>query len=196
MAGVAIDTVEDMKVLFQDIPPRCNVCIDDDERSCNTHHGILHRYRQRTGVDESLLTGTIQNDISRNLWCGILTSIRRLKVCVLYPTSLPIPPEICRVSTAYPYQATTCTKQVPPADIELAYTLADGIEYVKAGLAAGLDIDTFAGRFSFFWGIGMNFLMEIAKLRAGRLLWAELLQPFGCKKKNTGTENALSNIRL
>ena len=82
------------------------------------------------------------------------------------------------------------------ADIELAYTLADGLEYIRTGLKAGMDIDTFAPRLSFFWGIGMNHFMEIAKMRAARMLWAKLVNQFNPKSKIFSFKNTLSNKRL
>lgn len=185
MAGVAIDTVEDMKVLFQDIP------LDVMSVSMTMNGAVIPIMAfyivtaREQGVDESLLTGTIQNDILkefmvRNTYIYPPAQSMRIVSDIFAYTARNMPRfNSISISGYHMHEAGA------PADIELAYTLADGIEYVKAGLAAGLDIDTFAGRFSFFWGIGMNFLMEIAKLRAGRLLWAELLQPFGCKKEKT-----------
>lgn len=185
MAGVAIDTVEDMKRLFQGIP------LDQMSVSMTMNGAVIPIMAffivaaREQGVDEQLLSGTIQNDILkefmvRNTYIYPPNHSMRIVSDIFAYTAQKMPRfNSISISGYHMHEAGA------PADIELAYTLADGIEYVKAGLAAGIDIDAFAGRFSFFWGIGMNFLMEIAKLRAGRQLWAELLQPFGCKKEKT-----------
>ncbi len=183
MAGVAIDSVEDMKVLFDSIPL--------DEMSVSmTMNGavipILAFYivaAKESGVSIDKLSGTIQNDILkefmvRNTYIYPPASSMKIIGDIFAFTASHMPKfNSISVSGYHMHEAGA------PADLELAYTLADGLEYVKTGLAAGLDIDDFVGRFSFFWGIGMNFMMEIAKLRAGRQLWAEMLSSFDIKKE-------------
>jgi methylmalonyl-CoA mutase len=181
MAGVAIDSVEDMKILFDGIPL--------DEMSVSmTMNGavipILAFYivaAQEQGVSMEKLTGTIQNDILKEFM---------VRNTYIYPPG----PSVKIISDIFGFTAAHMPKfnsisisgyhmheAGATADIELAYTLADGVEYIKAGLKAGLDIDSFVPRFSFFWGIGMNFFMEIAKMRAGRLLWSKLVSQFDVK---------------
>lgn len=183
MAGVAIDTVEDMKTLFDGIP------LDQMSVSMTMNGAVIPVMAffivaaEEQGVPQHLLSGTIQNDILKEFM---------VRNTYIYPPaqSMKIVSDIFAYTAHHMPRFNSISisgyhmhEAGASADLELAYTLADGIEYVKAGLAAGLDIDAFAGRFSFFWGIGMNFLMEIAKMRAGRVLWAEMLQPFGCKEK-------------
>ncbi|MBK7788465.1 MAG: methylmalonyl-CoA mutase [Saprospiraceae bacterium] len=183
MAGVAIDTVEDMKTLFKGIP------LDQMSVSMTMNGAVIPIMSffivaaEEQGVAPHLLSGTIQNDILKEFMVRntyIYPPAQSMKIVsdIFAYTALHMPRfNSISISGYHMHEAGAS------ADLELAYTLADGIEYVKAGLAAGLDIDAFAGRFSFFWGIGMNFLMEIAKMRAGRVLWAEMLQAFGCKEK-------------
>ena len=180
-AGVAIDTVEDMKILFDRIPL--------DEMSVSmTMNGavipILAFYivaAEEQGVSPSELSGTIQNDILkefmvRNTYIYPPEPSMRIIGDIFAYTSRNMPRFNSISVSGYHMQEAGAT-----ADLELAYTLADGLEYVRTGLKAGLEIDAFAPRISFFWAIGMNFFMEIAKMRAGRLLWAKLLEPFNPK---------------
>ena len=178
-AGVAIDSVEDMKVLFQGIP------LDEMSVSMTMNGAVLPVMAfyivaaEEQGVAHADLAGTIQNDILKEFM---------VRNTYIYPPA----PSMHIVGDIFAY----CAEEMPrfnaisvsgyhmheagaPADIELAYTLADGLEYLRTGLDAGLDIDAFAPRVSFFWAIGMNHFMEIAKMRAGRLLWAQLVQQFG-----------------
>jgi methylmalonyl-CoA mutase len=177
-AGVAIDSVEDMKVLFEGIP------LGDISVSMTMNGAVLPVLAffivaaEESGVPSQKLSGTIQNDILKEFM---------VRNTYIYPPK----PSMRIVSDIFTYAA----KHLPrfnsisisgyhmheagaPADLELAYTLADGLAYVETGIKAGLSIDEFAPRLSFFWAIGMNHVMEIAKLRAGRLLWAELVQAF------------------
>lgn len=185
MAGVAIDSVEDMKILFDGIPL--------DEMSVSmTMNGavipILAFYivaAEEQGVSMEKLSGTIQNDILKEFM---------VRNTYIYPPT----PSVKIISDIFGYTAAHMPKfnsisisgyhmheAGAPADIELAYTIADGVEYIRAGLKAGLDIDQFVSRFSFFWGIGMNFFMETAKMRAGRLLWSKLVSQFEPKHPKT-----------
>ncbi len=180
-AGVAIDTVEDMKILFDQIP------LDQMSVSMTMNGAVIPIMAffivaaEEQGVAPEHLSGTIQNDILKEFM---------VRNTYIYPPG----PSMRIISDIFAY----CARRMPkfnsisisgyhmheagaPAEIELAYTLADGIEYIRAGLAAGLGIDDFAPRLSFFWGIGMNHFTEIAKLRAGRLLWAKLVKQFGPK---------------
>jgi len=179
MAGVAIDSILDMRELFDGI--------DLSEVSVSmTMNGavlpILALYvvaAEEQGVAEDRLSGTIQNDILkefmvRNTYIYPPKPSMRIISDIFAYTSAKMPKFNSISISGYHIQEAGAT-----ADLELAYTLADGVDYIKAGLDAGLDIDTFAPRLSFFWGIGMNFFMEIAKLRAGRLLWSELVAGFG-----------------
>lgn len=181
MAGVAIDCVEDMKILFQDIPL--------DEMSVSmTMNGavipILAFYivaAEEQGVSKELLTGTIQNDILkefmvRNTYIYPPGPSMRIVGDIFAYTSQNMPRfNSISISGYHMHEAGA------PADIELAYTLSDGMEYLREGIRQGLDVDVFASRFSFFWGIGMNTFMEIAKMRAGRVLWAKLVKEAGAK---------------
>ncbi len=178
MAGVAIDTVEDMKVLFDQIP------LDKMSVSMTMNGAVIPIMAffivtaEEQGFDQKLLSGTIQNDILKEFM---------VRNTYIYP-----PTQSMRIiSDIFEY----CAEKLPkfnsisisgyhmheagaPADLELAFTLADGLEYIKTGIAAGLDIDDFAPRLSFFWGIGMNHFMEVAKLRAARLLWSKIVKQF------------------
>ncbi|MDT5336947.1 MAG: methylmalonyl-CoA mutase [Mycobacterium sp.] len=181
MAGVAIDSILDMRQLFDGI--------DLSTVSVSmTMNGavlpILALYvaaAEEQGVPPEKLAGTIQNDILkefmvRNTYIYPPEASMRIISDIFGYTSVKMPKYNSISISGYHIQEAGAT-----ADLELAYTLADGVEYIKAGLAAGLDIDKFAPRLSFFWGIGMNFFMEVAKLRAGRLLWSELVAQFGPK---------------
>ena len=180
-AGVAIDTVEDMKILFDQIP------LDQMSVSMTMNGAVIPVMAfyivaaEEQGVAPELLSGTIQNDILKEFM---------VRNTYIYPPG----PSMRIISDIFAF----CARRMPrfnsisisgyhmheagaPAEIELAYTLADGLEYIRAGLAAGLNIDDFAPRLSFFWGIGMNHFTEIAKMRAGRLLWAKLVKQFNPK---------------
>ncbi len=177
-AGVAIDSVLDMKILFDQIP------LDQMSVSMTMNGAVLPIMAfyivaaEEQGVSPKQLTGTIQNDILKEFM---------VRNTYIYPPT----PSMRIVSDIFAY----CAKNMPkfnsisisgyhmheagaPANIELAYTLADGLEYIRAGLKAGLKIDDLGPRLSFFWGIGMNFFMEIAKMRAARVVWAELVSQF------------------
>jgi methylmalonyl-CoA mutase len=181
MAGVAIDSILDMRQLFDGI--------DLSAVSVSmTMNGavlpILALYvaaAEEQGVPPEKLAGTIQNDILkefmvRNTYIYPPKASMRIISDIFGYTSVKMPKYNSISISGYHIQEAGAT-----ADLELAYTLADGVEYLKAGLDAGLSIDKFAPRLSFFWGIGMNFFMEVAKLRAGRLLWAELVAEFDPK---------------
>lgn len=180
-AGVAIDTVEDMKVLFDRIP------LDQMSVSMTMNGAVIPVMAffivaaEEQGVQPEKLSGTIQNDILKEFM---------VRNTYIYPPG----PSMRIISDIFSF----CARRMPkfnsisisgyhmheagaPAEIELAYTLADGLEYIRAGLAAGLSIDDFAPRLSFFWGIGMNHFTEIAKMRAGRMLWAKLVNQFNPK---------------
>ena len=178
-AGVAISSVEDMKILFDSIP------LDKMSVSMTMNGAVLPIMAffivaaEEQGVPPEQLQGTIQNDILKEFM---------VRNTYIYPPG----PSMRIVGDIFSY----CAKKMPkfnsisisgyhmheagaPADLELAYTLADGIEYVRTGIAAGMQVDEFANRLSFFWGIGMDLFMEVAKMRAGRLLWAKLLKEVG-----------------
>ena len=184
-AGVAIDSVEDMKLLFNQIP------LDTMSVSMTMNGAVLPIMAfyivaaEEQGVSSEYLSGTIQNDILKEFM---------VRNTYVYPPA----PSIKIVSEIFKYSS----KKMPKfnsisisgyhmqeagatADIELAYTLADGLEYIKTGLKAGLTIDEFAPRLSFFWGIGMNHFMEIAKMRAARMLWAKLVKQFNPKNEKS-----------
>jgi methylmalonyl-CoA mutase len=177
-AGVAIDSVEDMKILFDQIP------LDQMSVSMTMNGAVLPVLAfyivaaEEQGVTPDKLAGTIQNDILkefmvRNTYIYPPAPSMRIIADIFAYTARHMPKFNSISISGYHMQEAGAT-----ADLELAYTLADGLEYVRAGLAAGMTIDQFAPRLSFFWAIGMNHFMEIAKLRAGRLLWAKLLKPF------------------
>lgn len=177
-AGVAIDSVLDMKILFDQIP------LDKMSVSMTMNGAVIPIMAfyivaaEEQGVKPGQLSGTIQNDILKEFM---------VRNTYIYPPA----PSMRIVSDIFDY----CSKKMPkfnsisisgyhmheagaPAQIELAYTLADGLEYLRAGIKAGIAVDDFAPRLSFFWGIGMNFFMEIAKMRAGRLLWSKIVSQF------------------
>ncbi len=177
-AGVAIDSVEDMKILFDGIP------LDKMSVSMTMNGAVLPILAfyiiaaEEQGVDKSLLAGTIQNDILkefmvRNTYIYPPKHSMRIIADIFEYTSKNMPKFNSISISGYHMQEAGAT-----ADLELAYTLADGLEYIRAGIKAGMDVDTFAPRLSFFWAIGMNHFMEIAKMRAGRLLWAKLVKQF------------------
>ncbi len=184
-AGVAIDTVEDMKILFDGIP------LDKMSVSMTMNGAVLPIMAfyivaaEEQGVSKEELSGTIQNDILKEFM---------VRNTYIYPPK----PSMQLVADIFEYTS----KQMPkfnsisisgyhmheagaPAHLELAYTLADGLEYIRTGLRAGLEIDDFAPRLSFFWGIGMNHFMEIAKMRAARMLWAKVVKEFNPKNEKS-----------
>jgi len=184
-AGVAIDSVLDMKILFDKIP------LDQMSVSMTMNGAVIPILAfyivaaEEQGVKPHQLNGTIQNDILKEFM---------VRNTYIYPPA----PSMRIVADIFSY----CSQHMPkfnsisisgyhmheagaPAHLELAYTLADGLEYIRAGLKAGIAIDDFAPRLSFFWGIGMNFFMEVAKMRAGRLLWARLVKQFNPKNEKS-----------
>lgn len=180
-AGVAIDSVLDMEILFKDIP------LDKMSVSMTMNGAVLPILAfyivaaEESGVKKEQLIGTIQNDILkefmvRNTYIYPPAPSMRIISDIFEYTSTHMPKFNSISISGYHIQEAGGT-----ADIELAYTLADGLEYLRTGIKAGLDIDTFAPRLSFFWGIGMNHFMEIAKMRAGRLLWAKIVKQFNPK---------------
>jgi methylmalonyl-CoA mutase len=183
MAGVAIDSIYDMRQLFAGIP------LDQMSVSMTMNGAVLPVLAlyivaaEEQGVPPEKLAGTIQNDILkefmvRNTYIYPPQPSMRIISDIFAYTSQRMPRYNSISISGYHIQEAGAT-----ADLELAYTLADGVEYLRAGLDAGLDVDAFAPRLSFFWAIGMNFFMEIAKMRAGRLLWARLVNQF--QPKNT-----------
>jgi methylmalonyl-CoA mutase len=178
MAGVAIDSIYDMRTLFSGIP------LGEMSVSMTMNGAVLPVLAlyivaaEEQGVKPTQLSGTIQNDVLkefmvRNTYIYPPAPSMRIISDIFAYTSANMPRFNSISISGYHMQEAGAT-----ADLELAYTLADGVEYVRAGLAAGLDIDAFAPRLSFFWGIGTNFFMEVAKLRAARLLWTELMRRF------------------
>jgi methylmalonyl-CoA mutase len=178
MAGVAIDSILDMRQLFDGIP------LDKMSVSMTMNGAVLPVLAlyvvaaEEQGVAPEQLTGTIQNDILkefmvRNTYIYPPTPSMRIISDIFEYTSAKMPKFNSISISGYHIQEAGAT-----ADLELAYTLADGVEYIRAGLASGLSIDAFAPRLSFFWAIGTNFFMEVAKLRAARLLWAKLVKQF------------------
>jgi methylmalonyl-CoA mutase len=184
-AGVAIDSVEDMKVLFDQIP------LDEMSVSMTMNGAVLPIMAfyivaaEEQGVSPEKLSGTIQNDILkefmvRNTYIYPPTPSMKIIADIFEYTSKNMPKFNSISISGYHMQEAGAT-----ADIELAYTLADGLEYIRTGLAAGMKIDEFAPRLSFFWAIGMNHFMEIAKMRAGRMIWAKLIQQFEPKDEKS-----------
>ena len=180
-AGVAIDSVEDMKILFDQIP------LDKMSVSMTMNGAVLPIMAfyivaaEEQGVSPEQLAGTIQNDILkefmvRNTYIYPPTPSMKIISDIFEFTSQNMPRFNSISISGYHMQEAGAT-----CDIELAYTLADGLEYIRKGLEAGMDIDTFAPRLSFFWAIGMNHFMEIAKMRAARMLWAKLVKQFNPK---------------
>lgn len=184
-AGVAIDSVEDMKILFRDIP------LGDVSVSMTMNGAVLPVMSfyivaaEEQGVTADQLSGTIQNDILkefmvRNTYIYPPKPSMKIISDIFQYTSEHMPKFNSISISGYHMQEAGAT-----ADLELAYTLADGLEYVRTGLAAGLNVDSFAPRLSFFWAIGMNHFMEIAKMRAARVLWAEMIQQFHPKNSKS-----------
>jgi len=180
-AGVAIDSVEDMKILFDQIP------LDQMSVSMTMNGAVLPVMAfyivaaEEQGVPAARLSGTIQNDILkefmvRNTYIYPPSHSMRMVGDIFRYCSVNMPKFNCISISGYHMQEAGAT-----AEIELAYTLADGLEYLRTGLRAGLDVDSFAPRLSFFWAIGMNYFMEIAKMRAARLLWAKIVRQFNPK---------------
>lgn len=180
-AGVAIDTVEDMKILFDGIP------LDQMSVSMTMNGAVIPIMAfyivaaEEQGVTPDKLSGTIQNDILKEFM---------VRNTYIYPPgpSMRIIGDIFRYTARHMPKFNSISisgyhmhEAGATADLELAYTLADGLEYLRTGIQAGLDIDDFAPRLSFFWAIGMNFFMEIAKMRAGRVLWASIVREFNAK---------------
>ncbi len=181
MAGVAIDSILDMRQLFDSIP------LDQMSVSMTMNGAVLPILAlfvvaaEEQGVPPSKLTGTIQNDVLkefmvRNTYIYPPSPSMRIISDIFRYTSTEMPKFNSISISGYHMQEAGAT-----ADLELGYTLADGVEYIRAGLESGLTIDAFAPRLSFFWAIGMNFFMEVAKLRAARLLWAKLVKQFDPK---------------
>jgi methylmalonyl-CoA mutase len=180
-AGVAVDSVEDMKTLFDQIP------LGDISVSMTMNGAVLPIMAfyivaaEEQGVPTEKLSGTIQNDILkefmvRNTYIYPPEPSMRIIADIFRYTSEKMPKFNSISISGYHIQEAGAT-----ADLELAFTLADGLEYIRTGLKAGLDIDAFAPRLSFFWGMGMNYFMEIAKLRAARMLWAKIVRQFNPK---------------
>ena len=186
-AGVAIDSVEDMKILFKEIP------LDQMSVSMTMNGAVLPILAfyivaaEEQGVAPQSLSGTIQNDILkefmvRNTYIYPPEASMRIIADIFEYTAEKMPKFNSISISGYHMQEAGAT-----ADIELAYTLSDGLEYIRTGLSAGLDIDAFAPRLSFFWGIGMNHFMEIAKMRAARMIWAKLVKQFHPKNPKSLT---------
>ncbi|WP_313114660.1 methylmalonyl-CoA mutase [Aequorivita sediminis] len=184
-AGVAIDSVEDMKILFDQIP------LDKMSVSMTMNGAVLPIMAfyivaaEEQGVAPKELSGTIQNDILkefmvRNTYIYPPTPSMKIISDIFEFTSKNMPKFNSISISGYHMQEAGAT-----ADIELAYTLADGLEYIRTGIKAGMDIDTFAPRLSFFWAIGMNHFMEIAKMRAARMLWAKIVKQFNAKNEKS-----------
>ena len=181
-AGVAIDSVEDMKILFDGIPlDRVSVSMTMNGAVLPVLAGYIVAAEEQ-GVAQDALTGTIQNDILkefmvRNTYIYPPEPSMRVVGDILAYTARHMPKFNSISISGYHMQEAGANQA-----LELAFTLADGKEYVKSALARGLDVDEFAGRLSFFWAIGMNFYLEIAKMRAARLLWYRIMKGFGAKK--------------
>ena len=180
-AGVAVDSILDMEILFKGIP------LDQMSVSMTMNGAVLPIMAfyilaaEEQGVDKSKLAGTIQNDILKEFM---------VRNTYIYPpkTSMRIIGDIFAYTAKYMPKFNSISisgyhiqEAGATADIELGYTLADGLEYIRTGIAAGLSIDAFAPRLSFFWGMGKNYFMEVAKMRAGRVLWAKIIKEFGPK---------------
>jgi len=180
-AGVAVDSILDMKTLFNRIP------LDQMSVSMTMNGAVLPIMAfyivaaEEQGVAPAALSGTIQNDILkefmvRNTYIYPPAGSMRIIGDIFRYCAAKMPNFNCISVSGYHMQEAGAT-----ADLELAYTLADGLEYLRAGVGAGLDVDEFAPRISFFWGVGMNHFMEIAKMRAARMIWAKLVKSFGAK---------------
>src|SRR5574343_506854 len=184
-AGVAIDSILDMKILFDQIP------LDEMSVSMTMNGAVIPIMAfyivaaEEQGVTQDKLAGTIQNDILkefmvRNTYIYPPTPSMKIIADIFEYTSKNMPKFNSISISGYHMQEAGAT-----CDIEMAYTLADGLEYLRAGINAGMSIDQFAPRLSFFWAIGMNHFMEIAKMRAGRMLWAKLLKQFNPKDEKS-----------
>lgn len=184
-AGVAIDSIEDMKILFDGIP------IDQMSVSMTMNGAVLPVLAffivtaEEQGVSREKLSGTIQNDILkeymvRNTYIYPPEMSMKIIADIFEYTAKHMPKFNSISISGYHMQEAGA-----PADIELAYTLADGLEYVRTGLKAGIDIDSFAPRLSFFWAIGMNYFMEVAKMRAARFIWAKMIKTFEPKNSKS-----------
>ena len=184
-AGVAIDSVEDMKILFDQIP------LDKMSVSMTMNGAVLPILAfyivaaEEQGISPELLTGTIQNDILkefmvRNTYIYPPAPSMKIIADIFKYTSVNMPKFNSISISGYHMQEAGATPE-----IELAYTLADGLEYIRKGIEAGMDIDSFAPRLSFFWAIGMSHFKEIAKLRAGRMLWAKIVKQFNPKNQKS-----------
>jgi methylmalonyl-CoA mutase len=184
-AGVAIDSVEDMKILFNEIP------LDEMSVSMTMNGAVLPILAfyivaaEEQGISPEKLSGTIQNDILkefmvRNTYIYPPAPSMKIIADIFKYTSDKMPKFNSISISGYHMQEAGAT-----AEIELAYTLADGLEYIRKGIEAGMDIDTFAPRLSFFWGIGMDHFTEIAKLRAARMLWSKIVQQFNPKNQKS-----------
>ncbi|MGE7185564.1 methylmalonyl-CoA mutase [Peribacillus sp. NPDC006672] len=184
-AGVAVDSIFDMKVLFDEIP------LDQMSVSMTMNGAVLPIMAfyivaaEEQGVPQEKLSGTIQNDILkeymvRNTYIYPPAPSMKIIADIFEYTSQHMPKFNSISISGYHMQEAGAT-----ADIELGYTLADGLEYVKTGLKSGIDVDRFAPRLSFFWAIGMNYYMEVAKMRAGRLIWAKLMKRFNPKNEKS-----------
>lgn len=184
-AGVAIDSILDMKLLFDQIP------LDKMSVSMTMNGAVLPILAfyiitaEEQGVEPTQLTGTIQNDILkefmvRNTYIYPPKPSMKIIADIFEYTSKHMPKFNSISISGYHMQEAGAT-----AELELAYTLADGLEYLKTGIAAGMDIDSFAPRLSFFWAIGMDHFMEVAKMRAGRLLWAKIVKSFNPKSEKS-----------
>ena len=180
-AGVAIDSIADMKILFDQIP------LDKMSVSMTMNGAVLPVLAfyivaaEEQGVKHEQLTGTIQNDILkeymvRNTYIYPPELSMRIIADIFMFTSKNMPKFNSICISGYHMQEAGAT-----ADLEMAYTLADGLEYVRTGIKAGMDIDDFAPRLSFFWAQGMNYFMEVAKMRAARVIWAKLIKQFNPK---------------
>jgi methylmalonyl-CoA mutase len=185
MAGVAIDSILDMRQLFAGIP------LDQMSVSMTMNGAVLPVLAlyivaaEEQGVSQDKLSGTIQNDILkefmvRNTYIYPPGHSMRIIGDIFAYTSANMPKFNSISISGYHMQEAGAT-----ADLELAYTLADGMEYIRAGQRAGLGVDAFAPRLSFFWAIGMNFFMEVAKMRAARLIWAKLVKDFGAASEKS-----------
>ncbi len=192
MAGVAIDSIYDARTLFEGIP------LDQMSVSMTMNGAVLPIMAlyivaaEEQGVPPEQLVGTIQNDILkefmvRNTYIYPPGPSMRIISDIFSFTAAKMPKFNSISISGYHIQEAGAT-----ADLELAYTLADGVEYLRAGIAAGLDVDAFAPRLSFFWGIGMNFFMEVAKLRAARALWSRLVRDFGAQNPKSWSLRAHS----
>ncbi|MDR2507819.1 MAG: methylmalonyl-CoA mutase [Candidatus Accumulibacter sp.] len=184
-AGVAIDSVEDMKILFNEIPlGKISVSMTMNGAVLPILAGYIIAAEEQ-GVEQKDLTGTIQNDILkefmvRNTYIYPPAPSMRIVGDIFRYTSQNMP-KFNSISISGYHISEAGASQA----LELAFTLADGIEYVKTGIAAGMDVDDFAGRLSFFWATGINFYLEIAKMRAARLLWHRIMTEFGSKKEKS-----------